>query len=71
MTGSTRYRITVRGQLGPTFADYFDGMDLHACAGFTVLDGVLADSSQLYGVLMLLRDTGLDLLELTSKPQSA
>jgi hypothetical protein len=46
-------------------------MDVEARTGCTVIDGVLADSSQLYGVPMLMRDTGLELLELRSEPQPA
>ena len=60
--GSTRYKIVVRGELSEHFAPGFEGMDLRAESGRTVLVGEVVDQSQLHGLLDRVRDFGLDLL---------
>jgi hypothetical protein len=60
--GPRRYRITVRGRLSERFASAFDGMTIEPGAGKTVLVGDIVDQAQLYGVLDLLRNLGLDLM---------
>jgi hypothetical protein len=58
-----QYRIIVRGRLSERFARTFDGFALEGgSCGETVLVGNVADQSQLYGVIGLLRDFGLELI---------
>ncbi len=59
---ATRYRITVRGRLGPRFSGAFDGMTLESAAGDTVLVGMLRDQAHLHGVLDRIQDFGLELV---------
>ncbi|HHW86753.1 MAG TPA: hypothetical protein GX400_11170 [Chloroflexi bacterium] len=57
------YEIRVAGQLGPEWADWFDGLTITpAPDGGTQLIGVVVDQSALYGLLRKLRDLGLTLL---------
>jgi hypothetical protein len=60
------YRIQVRGQLGPHWATWFDGISLvETAGGDTTLTGRLADQSALHGVLARVRDLGLELVSVT------
>jgi hypothetical protein len=58
----TRYEIVVKGQLSERFLSTFDSLALTAHAGHTRLSGELADQAQLYGVLLRLRDLGIELV---------
>jgi hypothetical protein len=60
------YRITVRGVLTDRFATAFEPLRITGAEGLTVISGVCADSSALYGILDRMRDLGLDLLGLES-----
>jgi hypothetical protein len=64
----TRYEIVVKGQLGERFLSTFDGLALSARAGETQLSGELADQAQLYGVLLRMRDLGLELVSVNRVP---
>jgi hypothetical protein len=67
--GATRYEIRVKGVLGPRWAEWFDGLDLAACAdGTTVLEGPIVDQAALHGVLRRIADLGLPLVSLTPVP---
>ena len=57
-----RYEIVVKGQLSERFMSTFDGFALAVQAGETRLSGELADQAQLYGVLLRLRDLGVELV---------
>jgi len=59
---SKRYRIVLRGRLGDHFAEAFAGMTLASDRGETVLEGKLADQSQLFGVLDRVRDLAIELV---------
>ena len=64
---SAVYRIKVRGRLKESWSDWFDGMTIEFLFGpdgmtVTMLTGVIADQSALYGVLNKVRDLGLILL---------
>ena len=59
---SKRYRIVLRGRLGDHFAEAFGGMTLASGRGETVLEGKLADQSQLFGVLDRVRDLAIELV---------
>jgi hypothetical protein len=63
-TRPRRYRIGIRGRLGPYFASAFEGMEIEQGADGTVLVGEVIDQAQLYGLLERLRDLGIDLRSL-------
>jgi hypothetical protein len=64
MEGTSYYRVTVRGTLSEHLASAFEGMRIEAGDGSTVLVGAVRDQAELYGLVDLLRDFGLELLEL-------
>jgi len=68
------YEIRVKGQLGPWWAAWFDGMTLTPGGdGTTILRGQVADQAALYGLIAAARDTGLSLIsvnQLTRKESS-
>ena len=57
-----RYKIVVRGELGQRFALEFEGMNLRAESGRTILVGEVVDQSHLRGLLDRTADFGLELL---------
>lgn len=62
-TEPSLYQIRLAGQLGPQWADWFDGLTLtHAANGDTLLTGPVADQAALYGLLKKVRDLGMPLL---------
>jgi hypothetical protein len=65
---ATRYEIVVKGKLSERFLATFDGLHLCARAGETRLSGELADQAQLYGVLLRLRDLGIELVSVNRAP---
>lgn len=59
------YRITVKGHLGHHWSDWFDGLTIkNGVNGEAELTGQLLDQAALYGVLIKLRDLGLQLIAL-------
>lgn len=70
---SSRYRIRVRGELGPEWSTWFDGFDVQVDAGTTTLAGALPDQAALHGLLARIRDLGLPLVsvELMTPPSGA
>ena len=67
--GTTRYKIVVRGELGEHFAAGFEGMDLKAEKGRTVLVGEVVDQAHLHGLLDRVRDFGLELVSVEAIPE--
>jgi len=63
-----RYRIRVRGRLGPTLRSAFPALQARASGGDTVLTGTLPDRAALHGVLEQIEALGLDLLEVRRLP---
>jgi hypothetical protein len=60
------YHIRVKGQLGPQWAGWFEGMTITLKAnGDTLLTGPVVDQAALYGLLRKLRDVGLPLVSVT------
>ena len=57
-----RYTLRVRGALGERLASRFDGFEVTAANGLTNLSGDVVDQSQLYSVIWLCEDLGLDLI---------
>lgn len=63
MTTNRQYQIRVKGQLGPEWSEWFDGLTVMAQAnGETLLQGTVVDEAALYGLLGKVRDLGLQLL---------
>jgi hypothetical protein len=58
---ASRYRIIIKGELGPRYASAFDGMTLHAHSGETEIVGSIIDSSHLQGLLERIASLGLTL----------
>lgn len=64
-----RYRIRVKGLLGPEWAARFGGLTVTLEEpDVTVLAGVVADQAALHGILSAIRDLGLPLLEVQRLP---
>ena len=63
-----RYRIRVRGRLGPTMRCAFPALQARASGGDTVLTGPLPDRAALHGVLAEIEALGLELLEVRRLP---
>jgi hypothetical protein len=59
----THYEITVRGRLGASLADAFDGLSASPTGANTVLRGHIVDRAALFGVLERVESLGLELLE--------
>jgi hypothetical protein len=58
-----RYEIVVHGHLTPEWEAVFEGMEVICLPnGSTLITGSLADQSELYGLLMRLRDLGITLI---------
>jgi hypothetical protein len=59
------YRIRVAGRLDDRWAAWFDGFTVTAGTdGTTALSGTVADQAQLHGLLVKVRDVGLDVVSL-------
>ena len=57
------YQIRIKGQLGPEWEDWFDGLTItQEEDGNTLLTGPVADQSALHGLFKRLRDLGLPLI---------
>lgn len=57
-----RFRIEVRGLLGPDFGRAFGEVETTASVDGSVLAGPLVDAAYLDGILTRLRDLGLELV---------
>ena len=58
----TVYRIVVRSELGDKYAVAFEGVEMEAKDGVTVLKGRIIDQPHLYGILERTNGLGLELL---------
>ena len=57
------YRIRLKGQLGPEWAEWFEGLAVTLEEdGSTLLTGPLVDQAALHGLLKKIRDLGMPLL---------
>ena len=65
------YRIVVRSELSSAYAVAFDGMEMEARNGDTVLTGRIIDQPQLYGILERINGLGLELLSVQALPNDA
>ena len=64
-----RVRITVRGRLSPRLVRAFEGMAARYRRGHTDLTGEIADQAQLHGLLTRVRDLGLELEDVSVRPE--
>lgn len=70
--GSTRnrrrtvYRIVVASELGERYATAFEGMEMEAGGGQTVLTGAVKDQPHLHGILERVNALGLKLVSVES-----
>jgi len=59
------YTIRIEGQLDPCWSEWLEDMTITRLdAGETLLSGLLADQTALYGLLNRLRDMNLELVSL-------
>jgi hypothetical protein len=65
------YRIVVRSELSDTYAVAFEGMEMEAQEGNTVLTGEIIDQPHLYGILERINGLGLELLSVEALPEAA
>jgi hypothetical protein len=57
------YEIRVKGHLRPEWTEWFDEMTItHERDGATTLSGPVADQAALHGLLIKVRDLGLELI---------
>ena len=59
--GPARYEIRVAGILDSCWATWFDGLQVIAEGGETVISGLVTDQPALHGLLAKIRDLGLTL----------
>lgn len=59
---SIRYQIIICGKLDPKWSEWFANFLVTHTNGETVLEGVVADQSALYGILAKIHDLGLILI---------
>ena len=64
------YRIVVRSELSNVYAVAFEGMQMEARDGDTVLTGKIIDQPQLYGMLERINSLGLELLSVEALPDA-
>jgi hypothetical protein len=64
MTNQTphHYEIRIAGHLGSSLSQTFEGLATRFANGDMILSGTLVDQAALYGVLLKLRDLGLELI---------
>jgi hypothetical protein len=66
----TVYRIVVRSELSDKYAVAFEGMEMEAKGGYTVLTGKIIDQPHLYGILDRINGLGLELLSVEALPDA-
>jgi hypothetical protein len=65
------YRIVVRSELSNVYAVAFEGMEMEARDGYTLLTGTIIDQPQLYGILERINGLGLELLSVEALSDDA
>jgi hypothetical protein len=61
-----RYCIRIKGHLGPQWSEWFGGMTiLLETDGTTTLSGPIADQAALHGLLVRVRDLGMELISVS------
>jgi hypothetical protein len=62
------YQIRVKGELDPSWSDWFDGFTITSAEGNTELTGQVADQAALLGILTQLNNLGLSLISVSQTP---
>ena len=63
------YQVRVEGQLGPQWADWFEGLAItQEEDGDTLLTGPIVDQAAMYGLLKRVRDLGIPLVSVNRIP---
>lgn len=63
-----KVEIHFKGQITNQWTEWFDGLTIsHSDLDETILSGLVADSSALYGIIARLRDLGLQLTSVNSE----
>ena len=63
-----RVEVRVKGCINKQWSEWFGGLTIsHSDPDETVLSGVVADQSALYGIISRLRDLGLQLTSVSSE----
>jgi hypothetical protein len=70
-SSGTVYRIVVREELSDRYAVAFEGMEMKARGGQTVLTGEIIDQPQLHGILTRIGSLGLKLVSVEAISQEA
>ena len=65
------YQIVVRAELSRRYAAAFEGMELEAKGGRTILTGEIVDQFQLHGILDRIGDLGLEILSVKALTEGA
>lgn len=60
-----QYEIHVEGQIGASWSECFDGMQITSGPKGTTIAGDVADQSALHGLLDRVRDFGLPVISVT------
>ena len=60
--GPARYQIKVKGRLSSQWSDWFEGNTIEFEGGVTSISGEVADQTALHGLLIRIRDLGLQLI---------
>ena len=68
---SKGYRIVVRSELSDRYASAFEGMQMEAKNGRTILTGEVKDQPHLFGILARLNALGLVLLSVQALSEDA
>jgi ribosomal-protein-alanine N-acetyltransferase len=68
MSGETVYEIRITGILDAKWSAAFTPLSLISRQDDTILSGPIRDQSELFGILMKLRDMGLHLISVQSNP---
>jgi hypothetical protein len=66
---TTSYRIVVDGELSGRYATAFEGMEMEAASGQTILTGEVVDQPQLHGILDRINSLGLKLVRVEPLPE--
>ena len=65
------YRIVVGSELSAKYTVAFEGMEMEARDGVTVLTGKIIDQPHLYGIHERINGLGLELLSVEALPENA
>jgi hypothetical protein len=71
MATGTLYRIEVRSELSDRYAVAFEGMNMEAKDGETILTGEVIDQLHHFGILNRINGLGLELLSVQALPEDA